>query len=95
MKNSGTGEILHFGATRFRVNGSGNLRLSLHSLDDIRSQSLVDLVMLTTTNREPVVLANFKEQRAQLELSTIEIDEVMIVSKIIIFIKPVETGYPQ
>lgn len=95
MAKTGVGNILHFGAVRFRITGSGSLISYLRSLDDVRNQQLVDLTMQSVTNREPVVLANFKEQRAQLELSVVEIDETFTISKIIIFIKPTETGYPQ
>lgn len=95
MAKSGIGDILHFGAVRFRIVGSGSLIMYLRSLDDVRNQQLVDLTMQSVTNREPVVLANFKEQCAQLELSVTEIDETFTIGKIIIFTKATETGYPQ
>jgi len=95
MKSGGFGEILHTNTVRFRVTGSGSLNLFLRSLDDIRNQELTPIVMQSVTNREPNVLANFKEQQMQLELFTTEIDEFFTISKIVIFTKPVETGYPQ
>lgn len=89
------GEVIHFGAVRLRVNGTGNLRAFLSSLDDISSQTLVPNVMALTTKREPTILANFSEQRARLELGTTAIDEVFTISKIIVFVKPIFSGYPQ
>lgn len=95
MAKSGIGDILHFGPIRFRVVGSGALKLYLRSLDDVRNQQLVNLTMQSVTNREPIVLANFKEQCAQLEIAVTEIDETFTIGKIIIFTKVTETGYPQ
>lgn len=89
------GELIHFGAQRFRVTGAGNLQLFLRSLDNIRNVTLSPIIMQSITNREPVVLSNFIEQRAQLEIRTSEYDETFNISKIIIFIKPVATGYAQ
>jgi hypothetical protein len=88
------GEVLHFNAVRLRVTGSGNLQLFLRSLDDTNNIQLSSVPMLSTTNIEPTVLANFIDQRGQLEIRTTEIDEVFTVSKIIIFIKPIASGYP-
>lgn len=90
-----TGELLHFNAIRIRVTGSGNLQLFFRSLDDVNNVQLTSIPMEIVTNKEPTVLANFIDQRAQIELRTTEIGEVFSVSKIIVFLKPVSTGYPQ
>ncbi len=90
-----SGDLLHFNAARLRVNGNGALQQKLYSLDDVNNTSLPDIAMATLTNREPTVLTNFTEQRAYLDLRTTEINEWFVISKIIIFIKPVSTGYPQ
>jgi len=95
VANNFSGEILHCGATRFRVTGSGNLQLFLRSLDNSHNLQLTSIPMQATTNKEPLVLSNFSDQRVQLELRTTEINEVFNVSKIVVFIKPVATGYPQ
>lgn len=89
------GLINHFGIIRLRLNGLGNLRLRLLSLDEVKKKTLLPLVMSSLTNKEPTRLANFTQQRAQLEVRTIEIDETFKISKVIIFIKPVATSYPQ
>jgi hypothetical protein len=93
-KNSLIGEILHTVAVRLRVTGSGNLQLFLRSMDDIRNTQLVSQVMTATTNIEPTILANFEDQRTQLELKTTEINEVFIVSRIVVFVKATRSGYP-
>jgi hypothetical protein len=90
-----TGEIIHFHVVRMRVTGSGNLDLELHSLDDVNVVALTSVPMSTATNREPTVLANFREQRAQLRFSVNAINEYFNLSKIVIFMKPDATGYPQ
>lgn len=89
------GEILHANAVRLRVIGTGDLLQELHSLDDVNSQTLAALAMATATNREPTTLANFKDQRIQYEFRTEDFGAYFEINKIIIFIRPVETGYPQ
>lgn len=95
MVNNFIGEILHINAIRLRITGSGNLLLFLRSLDAINNQQLTSFPMLNMTNIEPSILANFIDQRVQLEVRTTELNEVLNVSKIIIFVRPLATGYPQ
>lgn len=91
-----TGELIHFGVVRMRVTGVGNLQLFLHSLDDtLHSNTLVTTPLQVTTNREPTTLANFIDQYGQLHILTTVEDEIFEVSKIVMFIRPVATGYPQ
>lgn len=87
-------QISHFAAIRVRVNGIGNLKMSVYSLDDVRSKTLVPLVMQTKTRIIPTRLVNFMEQRAAFELTTTEIDEVFRINRIVIFTKEVFTSYP-
>ena len=95
-KNSFVGELVHFGIVRMRVTGAGNLQLFLHSLDDaLHSSTLVSTPLLTVTNREPTTLSNFIDQYGQLHILTTVENEVFEVSKIVIFVKPVASGYPQ
>lgn len=95
-KNSFTGELVHFGIVRMRVTGTGNLQLFLHSLDDAsHSNTLVSTPMQLLTNREPTTLANFIDQYGQLHILTTIEDEVFEVSKIVMFVRPVASGYPQ
>jgi hypothetical protein len=99
MKSRGE-NINHINAVRFRVLGSGNLRLRLLSLPDssgdpIDTETLSSIVMSNNTAIEPTKLANFKQQRTQLELKTTEINETFKIVRIIIFGKAIATGYPQ
>lgn len=86
--------ISHFAAIRVRVNGTGNLKLAVYSLDNVRGKVLVPLVMQSATRIIPTRLVNFMEQRASFELKTTEIDEYMRVNRIIIFMKEIFTSYP-
>lgn len=88
-------DIIHFGSVRLRVVGSGNLDLTLISLSETETQDLTPVVMSSATNRLPNVLSNFMQQRAQLEIYTDEIDEVFQIDKVIIYIRPTFTSYPQ
>lgn len=92
-KNSGEVEH-HIVGVKLRVTGSGNLKMTLTDLNSIQNQSLIDLVMQSTTRIEPTKLANFQSQRIRLELKTTEINEVFTIKRIIIFAKPVAVEYP-
>lgn len=88
------GMMTHFGYVRLRVTGSGNLQMRLLSLDEILSYDLQDLVMTATSSRELGKPANFTVQRACFELAITEIDEYFVISKIVLFAKPVWSGLP-
>lgn len=90
-----TGEyISHINAVRFRLNGVGNLNLSLHSLDNAQSYTMKPLPMSMSPGIEPARLANFKSQRTMLRLGTTEMNEYMRIQRIIVFMKPSATSYP-
>ena len=88
------GVINHFGAIRLRATGSGSLKMKLLSLDDVNNNEMVSLTMSATTNRELTRLCNFSEQRAYLELKTVNKDEYFIISKIVVYTKPVASEFP-
>jgi hypothetical protein len=49
LSEQSSGEsISHYAAIRMRVNGTGNLKMQVYSLDDVRSKTLVPLVMQAT-----------------------------------------------
>jgi|SRR5215510_2354235 len=90
-----SGEIIsHFAGVRFRVNGTGSLRMTLFSLDDVLSVTLVPLTMATLTRVQPTRLVNFTEQRASLEIKTTAIDEFMSVNRIVLLVKEVASEWP-
>lgn len=86
--------ISHFTGVRMRVTGSGSLKMTFKSLDEVEEQELVPFTMVTVTNREPFRLANFNQQRAMLEGYTTEIDETFRINRIIIPVKQIWTDYP-
>lgn len=86
--------ILHFGAVRFRLNGNGNLNLELHSLDDTNVDTLL-AIPITNTGVEPTRLSNFNSQRARVKGFTTVINEHFKINRIIIYVKPIYTSYPQ
>ena len=93
-RSGGEETVNHFGLVRLRITGTGNFRMRLQSLGEVREFVMVALVMADPTDIEPVRLANFTQQRASLEGKTTEIDEVFEISKIIVFAKQVATSYP-
>jgi hypothetical protein len=95
LSEGSSGEnISHFAAIRVRVNGTGNLKMKVLSLDDIRSKELVPFVMATTNRIIPTRLVNFSEQRALFEISTTEMDEYFRINRIVIFAKEMYTSFP-
>lgn len=89
------GTLMHFNAIRLRVNGSGNLKATFYSLDDVRSYPLVDIAMASAPGRLKDRICNVPyESRAFLELKTTEIDEVFKINTITIFTKPLATQIP-
>lgn len=93
-ESSGGENILHCTGVRLRVVGSGNLDMTLFSLDSARSFPMLSLAMAPTNERELTRLANFKSQRIQLAFSVDVIDEYFKISKIIFFAKTSGLSYP-
>jgi len=85
----------HFGAIRLRLNGSGNLRATLYSYDEVYSKVLVPIVMAQTTNKPQTRLSNFTQPMAKLRIETTAIDETFNISQIIVYTKPVGSQFPQ
>lgn len=86
--------IKHFTGVRMRVTGSGSLKMTMFSEDDIFSQVLVPFTMLNTTNIRPTRLMNFQHQQAILEGKTTEINERFRINRIIIYARDVFTQFP-
>lgn len=95
-RSSGSaGEIIsHFNMIRMRVTGRGALKIAMLSLQDVNRQQLSDISMSDRTNIQPRVLANFKEQRAKLELKTVSINDYFRINRIIIYSRYFAAEYP-
>ena len=87
--------INHFNQIRARVTGSGVLRGTLYSMDDVNSYTLPTITMAATSNSVAAVLANFMEQRCSLKLETTAIDEIFKINRITIYARPVFAEYPR
>lgn len=85
----------HTTAVRLRITGSGLLHTRLISMDNVADQQLVDLTLESTTDRYKTLLANFTKERAQLEVKIDGLGEHFLCRGLIIFTKPIATGYPQ
>lgn len=95
MAKKGPGDILHFNGIRLRATGNGNLKQALKSLQNVDEYIMVDFPLHSATDRELFTLANFKKQRAQFRFGTLVLGETYVISRIRIFARPVESGYPQ
>ena len=87
--------VNHYGAIRLRVTGSANLQLTLLSLDEAQANVLAPIPINSINNVEPNRLANFTQQRAKLQIATINLNETFRISKIIIFVRPVAKSFPE
>lgn len=95
LSEGSSGEnISHFAALRIRITGVGSLRMTVYSLDDVRSKILVPFTLSLANRIQPTRLVNFMEQRASFELKTTEIDERFRINRIIIYTKEVFSSYP-
>jgi hypothetical protein len=96
-KKSSAGEELinHYGAIRLRVTGAANLYMALYSLDEVKQSVLLPIPILAAAAIEPNRLSNFTQQRAKLEIRTINLNETFQISKIIVFVKPVANSFPE
>jgi hypothetical protein len=86
--------ISHFTGVRMRIVGAGTLEMSLHSLDDIKSFTMMPFTLAATTNIQPFRLANFNEQRAYFKGQTNGINKWFRINRIIVFSKQLYTDYP-
>lgn len=93
-KSTGGENEYHIVGVRMRVQGEGDLQLSLTDLDNTQTYNMVNLTMTPTTRIEPTRLANFQSQRTRLVGEVTEMDEWFRISRIIIFAKPVAVEYP-
>lgn len=90
----GSANILHFNAVRIRVVGSGNLQLRLQGLNNIEEQEIQSITMAATDRKERTRLANFIVQYGKLRGTTTEINEVMRINAIRMFVKEMWSDYP-
>lgn len=88
-------EIMHFTGFRMRIYGNGVRHASMQSLDAMNTQQLADFTMSMPARIEPFTLANFIDQRAAIRMWTSSTDDYMVVSKIIMYLNPIYSGYPQ
>ena len=86
--------ILHYNAVRLRLQGIGDLDITLLGLDDVITSNLKPLPMSLTPGREPLRLANFKGQRVRVRVGTDKINEKFIINRIILYTKELWTSYP-
>lgn len=87
--------INHYNGLRIRLTGSGLFRMTLESLNGIKTYPMVPLTMSATTPIEPTRLANFMSQRALLRGEITDFNDHFVISRIVVMIKPqVFSEYP-
>lgn len=87
--------VMHFAGTRVRAQGQGIIHQVLQSYDYIRTIQFGDETLRTSNNISEFSLTDFVEQKASLRIYMDTYDDYMNISNIIIFAKPLYTGYPK
>lgn len=96
MSRGNSNELIqHTVSIRYRVYGIGNLRTTLFGYQEVTSSVLPVIPMLSTTDRLASILANYHNQKTQLQFQVTGFDETFTISKILAFTKPSAAGYPQ
>lgn len=86
--------IQHFSHLRLRVQGSGDLKGQLISLDPTYLTDLPVTTMSAVAEREPTILTNFVTQRAAYKFYTTEENEWLRINRVIIFLKDYGAEFP-
>lgn len=86
--------VLHVGAVRFRVTGTGNFIISLQGLNNLTPQTLATLALSATNVIEQTRLSNFNGQKVSMSLSVAMKDELFNLNRAILFVKPVASSVP-
>jgi hypothetical protein len=95
MAKQEEGLVYHCVGVRYRVTGAGNFYTKLHSFDEQNSTQLADVILQSATAYLPSKLANFRSQGMQVEFGVDEIEDTFVLDRIVVYIKPTTTGYPQ
>ena len=96
MAKSNESELIqHTVSVRYRVYGTGVMRTRLIGYQEVTFSVLPTIAMLPATDRFMSILANYSNQRTQLEFKTTGYDDTFVISKIVAFATPSAAGYPQ
>ncbi len=87
--------ISHFGSLRIRAVGTGNLKTTLFTGDNVRNTPLANLALTSTDNKQKSLLSNLTAQKIKIKFYTDSIDEVFNITRVILFTKPTLTQLPQ
>lgn len=94
MPKGGGEYIHHITSVRLRVDGSGELDMTLYGINDIKNFPVQALTLTDPCDIEPTKLVNFRSQRTRLKFGVNVINEYFEIFRIIMFIKASATSYP-
>jgi hypothetical protein len=101
--SAGHGEqINHFAGVTMRVTGHGNLiptwitqEWGVDGQPQVgKTKQMAPVVLPQPAGRQPFRLGSFVAQRASLELKVTQIDETFRINRIVVWVKPLWTGFP-
>lgn len=84
----GSSVYIHSNLVRIRALGSGNLDIEMLGYNDILTQTLPAVSLVSTQSRERDRLCNFTSQATKVKVSMDAINEWFNINSLIVFIKP-------
>jgi hypothetical protein len=97
MKSRGEA-ISHFNGVRPRVIGEGSLLVAAYAPGgdntDILIETVMPYTMAASTEKQPTLLMNVKQQRISLEIKVTEINEWFQINRMNVFYRQLFTSFP-
>jgi hypothetical protein len=88
------GTILHAGALRYKIRGSGTLTTTLYDRDKAISYIAPNLTLAALPGREPTVLANFKSQGFIIRIGVSSYQHYFQLNGLKLFVKAIYDSFP-
>jgi len=86
--------VSHIASIRIRAYGTGQLLMSVYTLDDVIRKVLVPFKLAKENRIIPTRLVNFNSQRSAFEIKITGINEFFRIHRIVIYTKSTFTSYP-
>lgn len=87
--------INHLGLVRSRMQGSGELIVTVFSYNQASFRECANIVLEEAPDKYVETLSNFKQQLMQIEFAVDVIDEWFNFGEVIPFVKPIASSYPR
>jgi len=93
-KTVNSAHINHLGLVRGTFIGDGSLSVTAFSQNNKRFYESASVTLEEDTDKLIETLSNFQNQKIQVDFGLEEIDEWFSFGDVIVFVKPIYSGYP-